>query len=159
VYFLSHKEWSFCSCRWGETITLNYDHRGSASVMIYWQGKTKELGENPVPEPLSTTNHIRTDPNAKPGLPVERPGTITGWHAQGLKQNTIQTNFGSKSLLHSYHAVLLISINRNYSSGWTDIISSRHPAFFPLPSKTRNTKRISHGKWTDPRNTTSMACK
>jgi hypothetical protein len=49
---------------------------GRATVEWYWQGKTEELGEEPVPSTtLSTTNPIWIDPGANPGLRGERPVT------------------------------------------------------------------------------------
>jgi hypothetical protein len=44
--------------------------------MIYWQGKTVEVGEKPVTvHALSTTNPTWIDPGANPGLHGERPAT------------------------------------------------------------------------------------
>jgi hypothetical protein len=43
--------------------------------IIYWQRKTEELGEKPVPVSLSTTNPTWNDPGANPRLRGERPAT------------------------------------------------------------------------------------
>jgi len=74
---------SCCSCRWGETVSLNCGHHPPGDIWVwratvewYWQGKTEELGEKPVPVPLWPPQipHGMTL-GANPGLRCERPAT------------------------------------------------------------------------------------
>jgi hypothetical protein len=50
--------------------------------MIYWQGKTEELGEKPVPLPPQIPHGL--DPGANPGLRHERPVTNDLSHGTAL---------------------------------------------------------------------------
>jgi hypothetical protein len=50
------------------------------------RGKTEDLGEKPVPGPLSTTNPTWIDPGANPCLRDERPATNHLSHDTAIEQ-------------------------------------------------------------------------
>jgi hypothetical protein len=85
-----------CSCRWGETMSLNCGHQRAycssprliwvwrATVEWCWQGKTRELGNKPVPVPLCPTQIPHGLPGANPGLCCERPATNRLSHSHSV---------------------------------------------------------------------------
>jgi hypothetical protein len=94
--------WICCSYRWGETISLNCGLWRAyfsppddislwvwrASVEWYWHGKTKQLGEKPVPVPFCPPqiphglSRARIQPSTK--YPSCYCSQITSWYQRGI---------------------------------------------------------------------------
>jgi hypothetical protein len=82
---------SCCSCRWGETMSLNCSHQRTycsspgdtwglkLKVEWYWHGKTEELGENPVPVPLCPTQIPHGLTQARTRYCAVRGWRLTAW--------------------------------------------------------------------------------
>jgi hypothetical protein len=92
-----------------------------ATMELYWQGETEELGEKPVPVPatLSTTNPTWIDPGANPGLPGERltawrmaqPNLLWKWHT-----NLYQLQFAAQKIKCLFP---LLCVNMLWPDLWT----------------------------------------
>jgi hypothetical protein len=57
-----------------------------AMVERYWQGKTEDLGEKPVPVPLCPPQIPHSDPNANSGLRGDTPATNRLSHGTALQR-------------------------------------------------------------------------
>jgi hypothetical protein len=74
--------------------------------MIYWQGKTEELGENICPSAiLFTTNPTWFEPGANPGLRGERPAT-----------NDLSDDTATRFLLYSHVCGVTVSPYKKQNS-------------------------------------------
>jgi hypothetical protein len=56
-------------------------------VERYWQGKTEELGEKPVPVPLCPPQIPHSDPSTNSGLRGDTPATNRLSHGTALQRN------------------------------------------------------------------------
>jgi hypothetical protein len=116
-----------CSCRWGETMSLNCGHERAycsspdiwvwrVTVEWYWQ---EIQGEETCPSSsLSTTNPTWSHPGANPGLRGERPATNRLARSSWLLQRTLLTPLWLAFQNSCFHPYFSVTTNRLEDRVW-----------------------------------------